>query len=61
MSSSHWSLLVRWWSRTRLASAYLNKVKTHKSLGPDRLHPQVLREFADVIVRPFWIIFESSW
>lgn len=48
MSSSHWSLLVRWWSRTRLGSTYLNKVKTHKSLGHDRLYPQVLRVFADV-------------
>lgn len=29
--------------------------------GSDGVHPQVLKELADVIVRPLTIIFELSW
>ncbi|CAM4500705.1 unnamed protein product [Lepidochelys kempii] len=40
---------------------YLKKVDEHKSMGPDALHPTVLKELADVIAEPLAIIFENSW
>lgn len=31
-----------------------------KSMDPDRMHPQVLRELVDIIVRPLLVIFDHS-
>ncbi|CAM5115924.1 unnamed protein product, partial [Natator depressus] len=40
---------------------YLEKLDEHKSMGPDALHPGVLKELVDVIAEPLAIIFENSW
>lgn len=43
------------------AREYLSKLDILNPMGSDGLHPQVLRELADVIVRPPSIIFDQSW
>ncbi|CAM5078437.1 unnamed protein product [Natator depressus] len=40
---------------------YLEKLDEHKCMGPDALHPRLLKELADVIAEPLAIIFENSW
>ena len=39
----------------------LRKLDAHKSMGPDGLHPRVLRELVDVVVKPLSIILWQSW
>ncbi|KFP78676.1 LINE-1 reverse transcriptase, partial [Apaloderma vittatum] len=40
---------------------HLENLKVHKSMGPDEIHPWVLKELAAEVARPLAIIFERSW
>ncbi|KFP86135.1 RNA-directed DNA polymerase from mobile element jockey, partial [Apaloderma vittatum] len=40
---------------------HLENLKVHKSMGPDEIHPRVLKELAAEVSRPLAIVFERSW
>ncbi|KFQ38966.1 hypothetical protein N332_04033, partial [Mesitornis unicolor] len=44
-----------------VVSDLLYHLDIHKSMGLDGIHPRVLRELAEVLAKPFAIIYQQSW
>ena len=40
---------------------HLKNLEVQKSMGPNEIHPQVLRELADEVAKLLFIIFERLW
>ncbi|GAB0208774.1 mitochondrial enolase superfamily member 1 [Grus japonensis] len=43
-----------------MVSDLLHHLDTHKSMGPDGIHPRVLRELVEVLIKPLSIIYQQS-
>ncbi|KFM03700.1 hypothetical protein AS27_15612, partial [Aptenodytes forsteri] len=44
-----------------MVSDLLHYLDTHKSMGPDGIHPRVLRELVEVLTKPLSILYQQSW
>ncbi|KAK4827592.1 LOW QUALITY PROTEIN: hypothetical protein QYF61_019494 [Mycteria americana] len=45
----------------KMVSNLLHHLDTHKSMGPNGIHPRVLRELAEVLTKPLSILYQQSW
>ncbi|KFW82323.1 hypothetical protein N305_03489, partial [Manacus vitellinus] len=39
----------------------LSLLDPHKSMGPDGIHPRVMRKLAEELAKPLSIIYQQSW
>ncbi|KFW80166.1 hypothetical protein N305_07420, partial [Manacus vitellinus] len=39
----------------------LSCLDPHKSMGPDGIHPRMMRELAEELTKPLSIIYQQSW
>ncbi|KAK4824398.1 hypothetical protein QYF61_014058 [Mycteria americana] len=46
---------------TEIVRDQLYQLNVHKSMGPDGIHPRVLKELVDVMAGPLLIIYQRSW
>jgi len=44
-----------------MVSNLLHHIDTHKSMGPDGIHPRVLRELSEVLTKQLSIIYQQFW
>ncbi|GAB0175765.1 mitochondrial enolase superfamily member 1 [Grus japonensis] len=44
-----------------MVSDLLHHSDTHKSMGPNGIHPRVLRELVGVFTKPLSVIYQQSW
>ncbi|KAK4832759.1 hypothetical protein QYF61_025288 [Mycteria americana] len=44
-----------------MVSDLLHHLDTHKSMGPDGIHPRVLRELVEVLTKALSILYQQSW
>ncbi|KFW10111.1 hypothetical protein N327_11642, partial [Fulmarus glacialis] len=47
--------------RGEMVSDLLHHLDTHMSMGPDGIHPRVLRQLAEMLTKPLSIMYQQSW